>query len=354
MSESWVCPFCPLHCEDVSFGDDLSPRVPCDRLDFSIKSLSKPRHRIANDFVPWSTMVQWAKQQSFGDPIAVRVSTATLSQSKTLLCWHQENRIELTIDRSADESAMIDVMSRDAIITATLGDVRTHADFVWVLGDRSKDSDQGVFARLNRWISESAKVIHGQAIEPELFQKVTTAVLRHRPSENAVADAMLAASYVAILVCPGALSRDDRASTAAAELINGLVTRLNSQTISGRNRRAVIVNLNSNSTIDTVSLWQSNRKPTNSSNASVRWGSPVSDLSPVRLQIGGVDPGPKLADGFVATQIAGVEYSDITVRGDSSVTLPLVPLAERKLAQFSDARIGLDLPQDAFERLFHG
>jgi hypothetical protein len=365
MSEAWVCPFCPLHCEDVTFGDDLRPLVPCDRLGVSMKSLGRPRHRINDDFVDWSTIARWVFQQSFGDPIVVRASTSTLAQSKTLLRWHQENRIRLTIDRTDVESAMMSVLSRDAMITATLGDVRSHADFVWILGNPPSDHDGRAFSRLNRWISESATVIHGAAIEPESIQKITSEVLRQRPSDDEVASAMLNAKYIAVIVGPGALSSQDQSSIVTAELINDLVRRLNSQSIVGRTRRAVIVCLKSNSTLDTVSLWQTNSKPNPSSDASIGWGTiscqstisshsaPIGDLSPVRLQIGGVDPGADLAYAFVATQIAGVDYADVTVRGDSSVTLPLAVLGEKQSSQFADARIGLDLPQDAFERLFH-
>jgi hypothetical protein len=365
MSEAWVCPFCPLHCEDVAFGDDLLPRVPCDRLGVAMKSLARPRHRINGDFVDWSTIARWVRQQSFGDPIAIRASTSTLAQSKTLLRWHKENRIRLTIDRTDVESAMMSVMSRDAMITATLGDVRSHADFVWILGNLSSDPNGQAFPRLNRWISESATVIHGAAIEPESVQKITSEVLRQRPSHDAVASAMLKSKYIAVIVGPGALASEEQSSVVTAELINDLVCRLNSQTIVGRTRRAVIVLLKSNSTLDTVSLWQTNSKPIPSSEASIVWGTssiqgtssthstPTGDLSPVRLQIGGVDPGADLAYAFVATQIAGVDYADVTVRGDSSVTLPLAVLGEKQSGQFADARIGLDLPQDAFERLFH-
>jgi hypothetical protein len=92
------------------------------------------------------------------------------------------------------------------------------------------------------------------------------------------------------------------------------------------------VTLDPAATLRSVCLWTNNTIPGSASfqNDSeqyfdIRLGSPLNRQShPADWQIGGVDPGASLAKVFSPASQAGIDHASMMIRGDGSVSLPLV------------------------------
>lgn len=309
-------------------------------------AVASAAHRIGNQTVDWTSLVQWIDDEPWPAEIPVRISTATISQAKWLLKQQQAGRMDLTIDRYDSQIAMTEATSRDGIISATLGEVATRADVVWMLGDFSS------LARIRTRLGTRSNVLASEGLSADEALDLSVA-----QSDHPIASLVSSAEYLAIVLGPGAFVGPKSTSALAAEWLSAWVRKLNGDASSSR--RAVLLPFSAQASMDAVSLWTTNALPSSArrllpdhpqNSRWIRWGTPISESSDrATIQIGGVDPGAAVADAYVATQLSGVDRADAVVRGDSSVTLPLDPAADLARA---DHRAGLDAPQAAFERLF--
>jgi hypothetical protein len=98
-----------------------------------------------------------------------------------------------------------------------------------------------------------------------------------------------------------------------------------------------MLRINHNQNLLSVMRWRNNRvSPAGLStpaSPSIRIGSRRrEDASPVRLQIGGIDPGQQGAHSYLPASTPGIHFPGTTIRGDGSVTLPLGKLSLHSIA----------------------
>lgn len=301
-NEPTVCPFCPLHCDDVVVDAAGQINVDCliAKSNFAA-ALSPPVYRIGTRSVSADDAASHAAAVLASiDRPKVTCSGATLGLSRHLSKLAQASRIDLSLDTTPTMAAMRAAMAREGFIGATLGDVKQHADLIWVIGDSLSS-----LPRLANHFATDAKV---RSFETFSIEEMATRSL------NSVEDAFGDAHYIAIVFANDAFA--PAASTVVAEWWTRWIVAAN------KTRRVVQVVVDPFQTIRSVAGWTSNQTLTSNSTASdVRFGDAVDQTT--RLQIGGLDPGELLADAYLPVQIYGVHIADTVIRGDGAVTLGL-------------------------------
>ncbi len=316
-----VCPFCPLHCDDLIVDDQSNVNVECSIAVNGFRNALDPsvRARTGGDHV-------------WGDVIRVSTAGASLSLSRTLAEQLRNGRIELSIDESPTRSATRAAIARDGIISATLGDVRKHADVIWVLGNPESELPR-LWERLKQTDNASPRVVRSQSETVTANELADIAYTLKGGSTDRVAgvEEIASAKYFAIIIGPDAFAVGQE--LAAAEMLIKLVLDLNLGD-GDSSRRAVLVSIDPAATLRALVAWQSNDVlPTTSAPIDVRIGNPIANSPAAKIQWGGTDPGNDLADSFFPAIVAGVHHSDAIIRGDSTVTLPLSMIAPATLGR---------------------
>ena len=232
MSESTiVCPFCPLHCDDVS----VSSPPDCSILQHELPRVIRDgeSHRVGEQTATQEQAEVAAKQhEDAADRVTVIARQATLGQARVMARCGFAIRMEAT----ATQVALQNAIARCGTITATLADVKQHADAMWGAGG----GDDG----------DPAFDVDDLIPDPTHADPAT----RPKPNADTVADFAVAvrkneflteARYVAIIVAPHAF--DGGQAGPAMELLVETVIEMNSA--SGVNsqranpRRAVLLSL---------------------------------------------------------------------------------------------------------------
>lgn len=315
MDSPIVCPFCPLHCDDVVVDAVGRVNVDCPIAiaNFAV-AMSPPVYRIGHQTVSAEEAKAHAKQvvASTQRP-KVTCSAATLGPSRHWARLAACSRIDLSVDTTPTMAAMRTAMAREGFIGATLGDVKRHADLIWVIGDPAKS-----LPRLSRFFSDRATVRTF-----ETFSIDDVAQLNLNPINQSLGDAR----YVAIVFANDAfdsnktaIAGDSSVAVVAAEWWTRWIIAAN------KTRRVVQVVIDPLQTIRSVVGWTSNQTLASNTTASdIRYGD--SNGIATRLQLGGLDPGESLAEAHFPIQIPGIDVADAVVRGDGAVTLGLGKVA---------------------------
>lgn len=302
MGDPAVCPFCPMHCDDVRFGPDGQVSVDCQIARSGFAAAVGPAvHRIGARKVTAEEAIENARAclTSLAKP-SVSCSGATLGLARPLAGLSAGDRIDLSLETTPALAALGTAASREGFIAATLGDVKKHADLIWVIGNVADQTP-----RLAEHFPPDADV---RSLAP--FSIDDVAALAMRPDDETFG----AARYVAIVLAHDAFDADE--SLVVAQWWSKLIVRAN------RHRRVVQLVMDPSQTIRSVAGWTSNQSLAASERPTdVRFGNSVGGHA--RLQIGGIDPGPELADAFVATTVPGIHRRDAVIRGDGAVTLGL-------------------------------
>lgn len=331
-----VCPLCPLHCDDVRIDEHgvleasgcpivaaASPVAisPLDRGDFAI----------------------------FGDaktPIRVVTTGVDLTTARQLSRWQTAGRIELTIESDPSIEALLQTASRDGIVSATLADVATHADLVWMIGRVDQAWPRlAEKLRLERNGCSETRVQRFEQCTADELSRFAAAIGGEEVSYSASdelachVDAWTASEYAAILIGPEAFASGEE--SLSATMLARLIRQRNAK------KRAVLLTLDAASTLRSVCLWSSNTSPVATADVQcvsgfdIRIGSPLGEKSPTaKVQTGGCDPGPELAAAYRPSSIAGLHRRGMVIRGDGSVSLPLAAALK------SDLRSEIDLLND--------
>ncbi|TWT52520.1 hypothetical protein Pla22_01440 [Rubripirellula amarantea] len=347
-----VCPFCPLNCDDVGIADGQLLDSRCSKLskEFAAAVSDEVVARIDND----SVAIGQAEQAALNllesqDGVSVTVRSATLQLSKTL----SRLAIKATtyVDGSPTSLAYQNVVRRTGVISATLADVRLHADLIVMLGqpdvtmprfrekiERSNEDVNVVSLRDPNagYIAELAScLIHGQDSKDDSVASLSTQIK--------------SAKYIAFVVGPDAFNNDE--ALPSIEMLVDVVLKLN-QVTQDRSQRAVLLSMNPVATLACVHGWNTNRTvcvavaDQNVPNeVTVRIGSPSDDSGCSDIQLGGQDLGVGFAGIYLPSSTAGLHFSDAVIRGDGTVTLPLRPSLSSPLPTPSDwlVRLGLVL-----------
>ena len=337
-AEAYVCPFCPLHCDDVSVVvEELEKsfsQIGCEKAVSgfvrSLDSLAKPR--IEDREVSYNEVLHFVSQRWAGSEcISVVTNGNDLETSRVLERFRSANRIKLFIDEDCSATAWRSAVSREGIVSATLADARLHADVVWMIGDVV-----GEMPRIKETIKTDGKsVIETVSLNADLLVEWTQQIRSLRLDQiesSSDAKRLSDAAYLCILIGPDAFVRGQEVAT--AELLAKLVWFLNNES------RCVAISLDSAATNRSVSAWQSNQSLTSSAGEIA-----IADLAStvdifIRsqegranrnciLQLGGEDAGESTSLCYLPVALNGVHAPGVVMRGDGTVTLPLSSMVDR-------------------------
>ncbi|MDV6034016.1 MAG: hypothetical protein F9B45_28775 [Phycisphaera sp. RhM] len=347
-SDPIVCPFCPLCCDDVRVDAASGETdVPCDlaRLELAAAVQTLPA-RIGSESID---SIDW---NSFGESLSlhptpvVEFNGATIAEAKVLETLIAEGRIQLRMADTACSRALDQTIARDGLLGTTLGDAVRRAEYFWGIGNLDRHTPRlkqrlnlsgaameytptvtiGLLSRLHELLGglaggatlDPAAAVDPRGAEPDRLHE------HFRNSRSTV-------------VVVGEAPFESGQEVIAGELLVRWIARWNetSLPITGEQEgddsivsRVTLMRLTADQNLRTVIRWRNNQvSPSDLSSppvATIRVGSPVGDVAaPVRLQIGGVDPGQSLAHAYLPAAVPGVHHADTTIRGDGSVTLPL-------------------------------
>ncbi|EMI20846.1 formylmethanofuran dehydrogenase subunit B [Rhodopirellula maiorica SM1] len=324
-----VCPFCPLHCDDVSLEPSSEAErivnVQCAKaITGYTKALSGSQSaRIADSAVTTALASKQAKEILAGNGVIHVATTGTdLDTARRLNQLQRENRIRIAVDDSISTAAWRAAVSREGTLSATLGDVRRHADVVWTIGDVDSETP-----RLRERISADTKECiqsNSLAAEPlaELFYAIRTDTPGSDSNKLTVAS-IASANYLAVILGRNAFVASEAAAT--SEMLSKLLWYLN------KTRRAIVLKLDAAATNRAVTAWQTNRLVPSVAGdlrheIHVRLGSPEVGTGAAKMQIGGIDRGRKFAEVFLPAATMGIDRDGVAVRGDATVTIPLAAI----------------------------
>ncbi|MCS7470251.1 hypothetical protein NZK35_26690 [Stieleria sp. ICT_E10.1] len=347
-SDPIVCPFCPLCCDDVRVDAASGETdVPCDlaRLELAA-AVRTPTARIGSesiDSIDWNALGESLALQP--TPV-VEFNGATIAEAKMLETLVTEGQMQLRIADTACARALDQTIARDGLLGTTLGDAVRRAEYFWVIGNLDPRTPRlkerlnqsgaameytptatiGLLSRLHELLGglavdsavDSAAAVDSSGAEPDRLHE------HFRNSRSTV-------------VVVGEAAFESGEEVIAGELLIRWIARWNETALpisDGHEgddsivSRVTLLRLTADQNLRTVMRWRNNQvSPSDLSSPldpTIRVGSPVGEFTaPVRLQIGGVDPGQSCAHAYLPASMPGVHHADTTIRGDGSVTLPL-------------------------------
>ena len=243
------------------------------------------------------------------------VQRSSIGQAKAIA----QSGLAVRVETTASQISLQQAIARCGTITATLGDVKQHADVLVLIGD-----SQETTPRLNQLIDASNKAVHHDK----------------NPNANSVADFAHAVrqgnhlagdKYVAIIVAPDAFDRG-QAGPAIELLVETVIWMNNAKR--AKPQRAVLLSLDPLASLRSTMAWNTNKRlqPATpfdfESGTTIRMGCPQPHQHRADIQIGGADRGRKLASIFLPASTPGIHHTDAVVRGDGTVTLPLAKIAD--------------------------
>ena len=338
-SVPWVCPFCPLHCDDRTAEDTRREDV-CPRSAAHWRHLADGRAstRVGKGGADKSAITHAIDHALAAARPRVVTSGNDLEATRILQRLDAERRIRLSYEESPCGLAFSLAASREGVMAASLGAVRGHADLVWLLGWR-RDRAPRLRERLSHPARTARMIETGDGVSADQIATLRFRLSQPDPPERAgptdgpASDdpeltaweqAIRGSRYLAIVLGDRAFSGAD--ALVASEMLLGLVAERNGH------QRAVILRLDAAATDRAYRAWTTNRPLATRAPADgpspepwdVRIGEPTSgDSVPAKIQVGGVDPGPRLAGCYVPAAVPGVHRPGTVIRGDGTVTLPL-------------------------------
>lgn len=293
---SSVCPLCPLACDDLVVEETgVSVIDDCSIVE---------KFRISEN----RGEAEPSSSRDNRQPLRVITTGVDLLTARELVRLDMLGKIELTIEADPSIDAMLQTISRDGIVSATLAEVATRSDSVWFFGDvESTWPRVAKFAGLEQLSEDSVHRMSQVSAEQlaELFPA----------TKFSWEDSM----YAAVFIGPGAFCSGEELISSA--FMARLIRKRNLTS------RCVCITLDQAATLRSVSLWSRNRSPESkfSGRHDIRIGTPRNETSePTTIQLGGQDLGPAYADSYIATSVAGVHHRSMVIRGDGSVSLPLI------------------------------
>ena len=266
--------------------------------------------------------------------IVVKTSGVDLTSSKVLEQLNSNDAISWVIDQSPLTQSWQRTSSRDGVISATLGDVREHADLLWLIGDVESSAPRmkEVLTRdkPSMRIIETPGPLDLDTLASLSLATRTPGTIHVSQSIAELANAIEISEYFALVLGGDAFTAEF--ADAALSLLIQWTWSLNAK------RRAVALHLDDAATNRAVYRWRTNRSLDNIDNnesgadaLQIRIGECVVDHSPVDIAIGTRDPGIDEANIFVPCSVIGVHEAGAKIRGDGTVTMPLAKIAESSL-----------------------
>ena len=265
----------------------------------------------------------------------VAASALTFQESRQVQALQAKGRLIFSARASDSNAAWDRSVSREGIQLTTLGDARRHADRLWMIGNW-QESVPRLLDRLS---------IDDRSFDPirterlslrhleHLHQLTSTAQLNGQQTFSETEDPVLRnihhCRYFVVFIGESAFADDFE--TAVSDSLVRLINRWNELAASDGHSfpRTVAMQLRADQNLRNVMMWSDGKVNASSlfqpSQIDIRLGTPViGDSTKATLQLGGQDGGPESSHAFIATQVAGIHNNGTTIRGDGSVTLPLV------------------------------
>tara|TARA_R110002049_G_scaffold285698_2_gene466807 strand:- start:14336 stop:15409 length:1074 start_codon:yes stop_codon:yes gene_type:complete len=344
-----VCPFCPLHCDDLQVGDDGAVNVRCDIAVRSFANAVNPSSaRIGDKPATLAEATRFVQNQIQSKPPAVLSGSQPLSVARRLHDMQADGLIDWHLSQTATHRSLRRTISRDGVIAATLADVKRHADCIWSIGN----VDRKIIPRIDEWLSppqgQAVSFIASGGITTRQLGDLLHAIRRGQspidPALTPVFDTLSNSRYLAVAWFDDGF--DPIEAEASSAILLDLISLLN-EPQEDRDRRAVLLSFDPCQTIQNVSLWRENRILGDANELDlaaliagetivVRLGQLPGRSDFVSAQLGGEDPGPESAQVYIPVSVEGVHHTDMIVRGDSAVTLPLMATAKSELPSAID------------------
>ncbi|WP_182865823.1 hypothetical protein [Stieleria mannarensis] len=336
-----VCPFCPLCCDDLRV-DPVSgeTEVPCHLAQVALTSAVRPpAARLGTQTIETVDWNQLRQTLSLPTEPVVDFNGATIAEAKTLETLVNQGQIQLRIDRSPSARALDQTIARDGWLGTTLGDAVRRAEYAWVIGNLDHSTP-----RLKERLNQSGLAIEytpapGIALLSRLHELLSTET---SGSEDELCASASEADRLhehfrhsrSTVVVVGDQPFQTGEETIASELLLRWIALWNESALPMDDgdvpivSRVTLLRLTADQNLYTVMRWRNNHvAPSDLSQSpmpDIRVGLPTAEnVTPVRLQIGGTDPGESIAQAYLPAAVPGVHHADTTIRGDGSVTLPL-------------------------------
>ena len=317
-----VCPFCPLHCDDVSIESPPN----CWILKEALARIEADTciARICDAQVTLEQAEQVAKQRvKESSLVMLSVRSATLGQAKAIV----KSGWRVSMQSSPTARAVQRTIARCGVVAATLADVKQHADAIVVLGDIDKS-----VPRLVQKLGSSATidVLDADELSANAIAELSASIREgRRYTDN---------TYVAFILDIEAFAKED--ADPVVELLIETIIWMNSSARE-KAQRAVLVTLDPLASLRCVSAWSNDQRllvtdDFENAGLTIQLGELPSDRAPVGIQIGGSDPGPSRAEVYLPASTAGIHHADAVIRGDSTVTLPLEKLQVSSVPSVAD------------------
>jgi hypothetical protein len=337
-----VCPFCPLACDDIHIvAPEKAGQLPvaktvCQLARQRFRAALEPAQaRIEHQVATLDEIQEHLKEATASSKrVVVITGGVDLATAKGLERLDSSGKIVWVIDQSALTQSWQRTSSRDGVISATFGDVREHADVLWLIGDV-----ESATPRLKELLTTSEtppRVIETPGpLDLDLLAKLslvtrTPGLVVKQSTIAELVPAILSSKYLAVIVGDGAFAAEF--ADAALSLLVRWVWLLNEK------RRAVVLHVDDAATNRAVYRWRTNRSLGISDDAScdantltIRVGESIADHSPVDVAIGTRDPGIDRAGVFIPCSMVGVQEAGAKIRGDGTVTLPLAKIVSSDL-----------------------
>ncbi|TWU40953.1 molybdopterin-binding domain-containing protein [Novipirellula artificiosorum] len=327
-----ICPFCSLHCDDrflepaAQGAWEVDTDCPKAAGEFARALNTAPVARVDSSDATVNQVATFVAEQFSSRPILNVVTAGTdLATARHLQGMASAGKIQLLIDDCPSATAWRTASGREGSVTATLADIRGHADLVWALGDVERSHPK----LLQRIDAGAKQGILTERLTATAVANLFASIRSGKPMGTA--QSIREAKYLAILVGEGAFESDEAIET--AELLAKLLWFLN------QTHRAVVLSLDPAATNRSVSAWQTNTTLENLSDdrwfstpIDVRIGNRYHHPRTAIVQIGGSDPGPDHATAYMPARTIGVDQAGVVIRGDSTVTLPLEAITDRNLS----------------------
>ena len=303
----FVCPFCPLHCDDVS----IESPPDCKILEEALARIEAGDcvARIGDQRTEIKQAERAARKQiEESEQVVLSVRSATLGQAKAIINSGWLIHAQVTSATVAVQKTV----ERCGVVAATLGDVKQHADAIVVLGNIDE-----TIPRLIEKLDRSAKFNTIDRLGANAIADLATDVRQGRKFASS--------AYVAFLLDVEAFDADQAGPI--SELLIETIIWMNSPKRE-LGQRAVLIVLDPLASLRCVSAWSGDQilvttKDWDSTSVTLRIGEPNAGCEPADIQIGGTDPGPERAAMYLPASTSGVHHADAVIRGDSTVTLPL-------------------------------
>ena len=317
MQDPIVCPFCPLHCDDVVLRDNDIVNVDCDVAAKGFRAvIQSASARLGEQSVPLSELTSFVRQLNLPAIPVVEIGWLSIEQAKRL----QRLSDRIAIQRRGRDTVHEQTVARDGLDSATLADIKNHADIVFAVGNFETTP-----RLLDRLSSVSATMHVRESISAEEL-----AMLRSGdPNAHPVFRALIDSRYAAIVV--GDNAYESGSEVVCAESLHRFVRERNGQAVeeTGACRRAVLLRLDPHQNVKSVFRWRTNESvgdgslpSTTQTMVDIRLGDALK-ATQVKLQIGGSDPGAETAEAYLPAASIGIHQRGTTLRGDGSVCLPL-------------------------------